>query len=278
MNVSSDKKISIITCTYNSGKYLAECLNSVREQTHDNIEHIFVDGFSNDDTLDIIKKYYPVPIIYQQKANGIYPALNLGLEKTTGDIVGILHSDDTFADPHCLERIIEAFMADPEISYYSSVMEIYDSGLKHRFAALGAKPHKMNWREKLYSTTYYAHPTYYFRREFLNRIGEYDTKYKIAADIDWLIRLEKLNLKNYFDSKPLLKFRSTGYSTKRDIKALCEEMKIYKNNGDLDFGLILIYIFHFFRRSIRNLLQKLKLGPVIKICRHLLYKFRLFYE
>ncbi len=102
-------KISIITCTLDSEKYLVQCLESVKMQTYKNIEHIFVDGESTDQTLNIIKKYYLRPIIILRKPQGIYDALNSGLERATGEVVGILHSDDLYYDKQCLARIADSF-------------------------------------------------------------------------------------------------------------------------------------------------------------------------
>lgn len=267
----SNPKITIITCTYNSEKCLADCIESVRSQTYKNIEHLFIDGGSTDKTLDIIRKYYPKPNLISEKDKGIYDALNKGIKMTTGDIVGWLHSDDVFYNKDCLIRIVEAFDKN-NIDYYCSKMLIYDTDLKRKFAVLGAPPHKVTFWEQFYSSTYYAHPTYYIKKKAIRRVGEYNLKFKIAADIDWLIRLEKLNLKHFFDETPLIKFRSSGKSAKKYFMALKEEWQIRCKHEGLSLKLIIVYSYHFIRRLIRYILEILKLNFIVKYFRKFLLK------
>jgi len=266
-------KVSIITCTLDSEKYLAQCLESVKAQTYKNIEHIFVDGESTDQTLNIIKKYYLRPIIISRKPQGIYDALNSGLELATGEVVGILHSDDLYYDKQCLARIADSFQKNHQLAYYCSKMIIHDENLETPFAVLGARPHKQTLRDQLYSSTYFAHPTYYLSRAILNKVGKYNVEYKIAADIDWLIRLEKLNLSFYFDNKPLIKFRSSGRSVKKYFLALREEFIIRKRLEGLSINLILVYIYHFARRFIRYILEFLGLDVFVALGRKAIAKF-----
>ncbi len=262
-------KITIITCTYNSEKYLAECIESVFSQTYKNIEHLFIDGKSTDRTVDIIKKYYSDPVLYSEKDKGIYDALNKGLLKATGDVIGCLHSDDIFFDQDCLSRVADAFKK--EIDFYCSKMLVYDVNLKHSFAILGAPPHKPTFKEQLYSSTYYAHPTYYCRRDLIDKVGKYDLKYIIAADIDWLMRLEKLDLSYYFDNKPFIKLRASGKSAKHYFKAVYEEFTVNKKHNGLSLLIIIIYLLHFLRRSIRFILESLKLQSIIAFCRKIIF-------
>jgi len=264
-------KITVITCTYNSEKYLAECIESVLSQSYKNVEHLFIDGKSSDRTIDIIKKYYSNPVIYSEKDKGIYDALNKGLLKATGEVIGCLHSDDVFFDQYCLSRVAHAFKKE-KIAFYCSKMLVYDVDLKDLYAILGAFPHKYSFREQLYSSTYYAHPTYYCRREVIDKVGKYNLKYKIASDIDWLIRLEKLNLPYYFDHRPMVKLRSSGKSAKHYFRAIFEEFMVNKKHNGLSLSLITVYMFHLLRRSIRFLLEILKLQGVITFCRKIIFK------
>lgn len=270
----TDSKITIITCTLNSEKYLSDCLESVKKQTYRNFEHIFIDGESSDATIEIINKYYREPIIKRRKPAGIYDALNLGLEAATGEVIGLLHSDDVFYDERCLERIAAAFRADNMTAYYCSKMAIYDEELKEPFAVLGARPHKQTLRDQLYSSTYFAHPTYYLRKELIKKIDGYNTAYKIAADIDWLYRLEKLDLPFYFDPHPLIKFRSSGRSAKKYFLALKEEFTIRRRLEGLSFALALIYSYHLVRRSARFILEQFGLNKAINLSRQLILKLR----
>ncbi|MFH1661816.1 MAG: hypothetical protein ABIA02_01850, partial [Candidatus Falkowbacteria bacterium] len=140
------------------------------------------------------------------------------------------------------------------------------------FAELGAPPHKPTFKERLYSSTYYAHPTYYCKKEILEKVGKYNLKYNIASDVDWLMRLEKLDLKYYFDNKPFIKLRASGKSAKYYFKAIYEEFNVNKNHNGLSIFMIIIYLFHFLRRGIRFLLEKLRLDNLILICRKMILK------
>ena len=268
-------KISIITCVLNSEKHLPECINSVNNQTYKNFEQVFIDGFSTDRTLEIIKKLQPKSHIYKEFGKGIYRAINKGLKMAKGEIIGFLHSDDTFADNQALARVATAFEKNPNLDFYCSRMLVKDDNLKNSFAILGAPPHKQTWKEALYSPSYYAHPTYYCRRSTIEKVGSYNVSYKIASDIDWLMRLEKLNLNWYFDKKPLIKFRSSdkSASTQKYFLALKEEFQIRVKRDGLSLFLLVIYGYHFCRRGLRFTLQKLHLNFLIDFFRKILIKF-----
>ena len=103
-------KVSIITCTYNSAATIADTIRSVNAQTYPNIEHIIVDGLSKDNTLEIVKQYAGErQIIKSEKDNGIYDAFNKGIRMATGDIIGVLNSDDFFTSDNIIEQVVNAF-------------------------------------------------------------------------------------------------------------------------------------------------------------------------
>src|SRR5882762_4147398 len=107
-------KISIITATYNSAATVKDTLNCIRGQEHADIEHIIVDGRSTDKTLEIVSGFPHVAKILSEKDNGIYDAMNKGIGLATGDVIGILNSDDIYTDPAVLTAVAEAF-ADPAV-------------------------------------------------------------------------------------------------------------------------------------------------------------------
>ncbi len=263
--------ISVITCTKNSARYLPDCLASLANQTYANIEHIIIDAASTDGTLDIITRLTPRALIYQQTGHGLYTALNEGLTRATGDVIGFLHSDDLLADEHCLERVVAAFQKEKGLSFFCSRMEVFNEKTNENFAVLGAPPHAPAWREWLYSSNYYAHPTYYCTGETIQRVGTYDESYRIAADVDWLIRLEKLKLPFYYDPAPLIRFRSThGVSARHHILALREEWTIRKKNNQTSPVLALVYAWHFSRRAVRLLLERIGFASIIPAARKMI--------
>lgn len=264
--------ITIITCTLNSARYLEENIKSIKNQTYENIEHLFIDGESSDETINIIKSYYQNPSLIISRDKCLYDAFNKGLNNAKGEIVGFLNSDDVLADHEAIERIANAFTSN-EIDYYCSKMIIFDGELKNSFAILGASPHRQTIKDQLYSSTYFAHPTYYCKKGVIKKIGEFNLKYKIAADIDWLYRLEKITNKFYFDEKPLIKFRGEGgTSAKKYFLGLKEEFIIRKNIEGSSLKLYLIYAYHFLRRVTRYILEKLKLNKIIYYIRKILMK------
>lgn len=267
-------KITIITCTYNSSRYLRETLNSVKEQTFKDFEHLFVDGGSTDDTLTIIKEYYNNAAIIIGKDKGLYDAFNKGLARANGQIIGFLHSDDIFFDNQALERVSSAFM-NKDVDYYCARMVIYDEKLESLFAILGAPPHRQTLKDQLYSSTYFAHPTYYCKKEIIEQVGDFDLAYKVAADIDWLYRLENTTQQFYFDPKPLVKFRGEGgISANKYFVALSEEMSIRIKNEERSLDLYFIYYYHFFRRGIRFILERLGLLKAIGLLRKMIFKLK----
>lgn len=267
-------KITVITCTYNSACHLRATLDSVRGQTYRNFEHLFIDGGSTDGTLDIIREYYDDPVLMVGQDKGLYDAFNKGLKNASGQVIGFLHSDDIFFDNQALERAANAF-ENKDIDYYCSRMVICDEKLETQFALLGASPHRQTLRDQLYSSTYFAHPTYYCKREVVERVGKFDLQYQVASDIDWLYRLEKATDKFYFDSAPLVKFRGGGgTSAGRYFIGLSEELAIRIKNEKPSFALYAVYGYHYLRRGIRFILEKLRLSKLVNIIRRIIIKIR----
>lgn len=271
--MDTQKKITIITCTLNSEKYLHACLASVANQSYKNIEHIFIDGGSTDNTLDIIKQYCHDGSIYSQSRKGLYNALNEGLKRATGDVIGFLHSDDTFFDDFCLERINKNFQNTPDLDFFCSRMEVYTENLKEKFAVLGGAPHKPSWRELFYSSNYYAHPTYYISSKKIAELGLFNTSYKVAADIDWLKKLERISKKYIFDPSPLIKFRTGGTASRHYFLGLKEEFIITLRSDGFNSKIVITYAYHFLRRGTRFVLGKMRLIFLIKSARKFLNKF-----
>ncbi len=145
-------KISILTVTYNSAATLRDTIESVRKQDYPNVEHVIVDGQSTDGTLDIIRSYSHIRNWVSEKDNGIYDAMNKGIGMATGDIIGILNSDDIYQDSRVLARVMETFMNEHRSLYErfgtfnTSFKTAADYELMLRFihksrASLGYVPH-----------------------------------------------------------------------------------------------------------------------------------------
>ena len=202
-------KISIITATYNSKNTIRHTIESVLMQTHKDIEYIIVDGASTDGTLDIIKQYIPIfgnkLKFISEKDKGLYDAMNKGLKMSTGDIIGILNSDDFYTTTTILERVNEE-LQNPDIdAVYGDVHYVSDQDL-----------HKSTryYSSKLFSRGIMcmgfmpAHPSFYCRKKCYDQAGLFDTSYKVAADFELLLRMLYIN-------KIRTKYMTTDFVTLR---------------------------------------------------------------
>ncbi len=226
-------KISIITVTYNSSKTLKDTLESVLKQTYKNYEHIIVDGLSKDNTMQIVKEYetkYNGKLRYiSEKDSGLYDAMNKGIKMATGDIIGILNSDDIYAHENVLQKIVEKFKETNCDGTYANLIFMDEETMKN--------PQRI-WNSpkgKLENGWHPAHPTLYLKKEVYDKIGIFNLKYKIAADYDFMIRVMKDNTikLNYIDDY-IIYMRTGGASTagiKGYIKNLKEANEVLKNNN-----------------------------------------------
>ncbi len=182
-------KISIITVTYNSVNTLQKTIDSVNSQNHPNIEHILIDGSSTDGTLDLIKKG-KIEKWVSEPDQGMYDALNKGIAMATGDIVGILNSDDYFHDVTILAQVAKAF-EDPEVdAIYGDIRFVNPNNPKKTQRYYSSK----HWHPGKFAWGYMpAHPSVYIRKKFYDQLGTFKTDYNIAADYELLIRFLHTN-------------------------------------------------------------------------------------
>ena len=183
--------ISLITATYNSGKTLEDTLRSVLAQTYKEIDYWVVDGGSKDDTMDIVRKYEPLfggrLHWISEPDRGIYDAMNKGISHSTGDVVGILNSDDHFTSNDVLERVAAEMQADNTLdAVYGDIHFIKDGAPDRIVRYYSSKPFRPFWLRFGFMP---AHPSFYARREVFEKHGLYSLDYKIAADYDMMVRL-----------------------------------------------------------------------------------------
>jgi glycosyltransferase len=179
-------KISIITATYNSSQYLLDNIRSVANQTYKNVEHIIVDNMSTDDTIQILNDFnFDKNNIIYEKDTGIYQALNKGIKKSSGEIIGILNSDDLFENNRILEIIAENFLVD-------SIDAVYGN-LKY----VNKKNNKIirDWKSNIFnrSDLRYGwmppHPSIFIKRKIIYPNNMYNEKFKISADYELILRI-----------------------------------------------------------------------------------------
>ena len=235
--------ISVITVTYNSEKTILDCIDSVSLQTYENIEHIIIDGKSSDNTIKKIKSITNSRIkkIISEKDNGIYHAMNKGLEIANGDIVGFLNSDDKFYSKFVVEKIIKSFEKNKQIMCcYGNLKYLRD---KKTIRTWRSKKFKKGLFEKSWTP---AHPTFYCKTSVYKKIGHYKTNYKIAADVEFMLRVLEINdFKSIFIDDFLVIMSTGGVSNKNlfsTITIISEVRRAFKENN-LNFNFFK-YIFY----------------------------------
>lgn len=224
-------KISIITVCYNSETTIEDTLKSVLKQTYKDYEYIIVDGKSKDNTLDIIKKYetkFKGRLKWiSERDKGLYDAMNKGIKMASGDIVGIINSDDILADKMVFKKIIRTFENRNCDAIYADLV-IKDENLDKTVRVFNAKKgnYKVGW--------YPPHPTLYVKKKLYDKYGTYNQKYKIAADYDFMLRiLKKSKLKICYINEVMVHMRSGGISTagiKGYYKSFKESFLVLKEN------------------------------------------------
>lgn len=225
-------KISIITATYNSEKTIADTINSVYNQTYKDIEHIIIDGNSKDKTLEIINKTpNRVTKIVSESDKGIYDAMNKGIEFATGDIIGILNSDDFYNSPNIIGDIIDVFKNTKCDAVYGDLEYVSVADTKKVIRFWKSKEYKKGLFRKGWHP---AHPTFFVKREIYEKYGKFNLNYKIAADYEIMLRfIEKHRISVAYLPKVIVKMRVGGVSNKgikNILQANKESYKAWKDN------------------------------------------------
>lgn len=206
-------KVSIVTVTYNSGKYLEECINSVISQQYHDIEHIIVDGKSTDDTLQIIRKYEShITRWISETDKGIYDAINKGMMMATGDVVGILNSDDLLDSEDVISEIVKVFENQQTDTVYGDLEYVDTNDTNRVIRVWKGRPFK---RSRFLYGWMPAHPTFYIKRVLLEKYGYYQNHYYTAADYEFMARyLFKNRVSSSYLPKLIVKMRMGGQSNK----------------------------------------------------------------
>lgn len=186
-----DLKVTVITATWNSAATLRDTMESVLGQTYPNVEHIVVDGGSVDGTLDIVRELEPRyrgRLRYVSEPDrGLYDAMNKGIRMATGDVVGILNSDDFYTSGDILSSVVSAFSDDDRLDAVYGDIHFVDGGdLKKCVRYYSSKPFHRRWMRFGFMP---AHPSFYCRRNVYEQYGAFDLAYKVAADFECLLRL-----------------------------------------------------------------------------------------
>jgi len=226
-------KISIITATYNSEGTIADTIASIRSQDYKDIEYIIVDGGSNDNTMDIIAKAEGVVTLsISEPDNGIYDALNKGLALATGDVVGILHSDDVFASENTISSVAAKFIEKKVDAVYSDLQYVDQNDLNKVIRYWKS----CDYNPKLFYKGWMpAHPTFFLSKRCFDEYGCYDLSFFTSADYELMLRMfVRHKVKSAYIPKTLVKMRVGGQSNvtwKNRWIANQEDARAWKVNG-----------------------------------------------
>lgn len=247
--------ISIITATYNSAETINDTIKSVLCQTNKDFEYIIVDGGSTDETIDIVKSYeseFSGRLKWvSEKDKGIYDAMNKGIKLASGDIIGILNSDDYYTSDDILQTIADAFKCQNVDAIYGDIHFIKDGVPDKCVRYYSSRLFSPFWLRFGFMP---AHPSFYCKRDVFDKSGLYRLDYKIGSDYEMMVRLfRKHKISSRYVPKDFVTMRTGGASNsnlqsrltliKEDVKA-CRDNGIYTN--ELFISLKFLYkIFEF---------------------------------
>lgn len=242
-------KVTIVTVCFNSGITIVDTIRSVTAQSHADIEHLIIDGCSTDNTLRLVElNRHPKLILISEPDLGIYDAMNKGMNRASGEIIGFLNSDDLFADSEVLTRIVDAFEQDSliEACYGDLVYVTADNSKVMRY-----------WKSQPFKSKSFAcgwcpaHPTFYIRRSAFIRLGNFRLSYRLAADAEFMMRYLEIGLvRSSYIPRVQVRMRlggATNMSWKNIIQQNREILLALENNG-IRYSLVIFILFKVFNR------------------------------
>ncbi len=179
-------KVTIITVTYNSERYLQSCISSVQKQQYENIEHIIIDGNSTDNTKAIIRRNEEsLSAWLSEDDNGMYDAINKGMKLATGDIIGVLNSDDMLENSRVIGDIVDSFVENQVSVVFGNLKFVAQNDTKKVLRVWKGKTYS---RDRFFGGWMPAHPTFYVKRNLIEEFGGYENHFNTAADYELMTR------------------------------------------------------------------------------------------
>jgi len=233
MKINKSPLVSIVTIIFNPirngrKKLLIQCLESVHDQSYDNIEHLIIDGGSNDGTLDLLKKYEKMGWVryISEKDNGIYDAMNKGTNLSKGKYVAFLNSDDYYHGRNGVKDSIMVLEKNNAVFSYAPVLMLVEKGA----SICESHPHLKPNIKNVYHTMPFCHQTMFIRKDILVKEGIFDSSFKSAGDYDLVLRLCLKNYSSVFINQTFVTFRLGGISDKNRDTSIMEVSKSYYKN------------------------------------------------
>jgi glycosyltransferase len=243
-------KVSVITATFNSAATLTDTLSSVRDQTYPFVEHLIIDGGSKDNTMEIVAGFPHIKQICSEKDRGIYDAMNKGVKRATGDIVGILNSDDFYASENVLREVVDTFEQSGCDAVYGDLQYVDKDDVSKVVRYWRSGPYqqgafKWGWMP--------PHPSFFVRHTLYDRCGLFNLDMKTAADYELMLRMiHKEGASLQYLPNVLVKMRTGGASNSSmasRLKANADDRKAWDVNG------LTPYWFTMYLKPIRKITQ-----------------------
>jgi glycosyltransferase involved in cell wall biosynthesis len=232
-------KVSLITVSYNSEKTIRDTIESVLLQNYETIEYIIIDGGSTDSTLEIINGYKDkIQIVVSEPDQGIYDAMNKGVRHSSGDIIGVINSDDFYPNKEVISSVVEKFIQNPSSELVLGAIDF-------------VKASDVTKSVRKFTTRYFTpklmrfgvmppHPAAFIKKSAYLKVGDYKLGYKIAADFDLLLRMLKVNQLPFTKlNKVCVRMRLGGVSTEgmasfqvisKELLQSLNENNVYSNS------------------------------------------------
>lgn len=218
-------KVSIVTVVFNAEAYIADAIESVKNQSYENIEHIIIDGLSTDKTPEIIEHQKTANmVVVRESDDGIYDAMNKGISIATGDVIGILNADDWY-EANAIQKVANLFARNRRLGL------IY--GAMRRIKADGTLKDLYGSKEKTLDSLSapFNHPACFVKADIYGEIGMFDTDFSTAADYDWMLRLKNAEIPYCYHDDVFTNFRLVGV-TGSSIGFPCKQIvSVLRKNG-----------------------------------------------
>jgi glycosyltransferase involved in cell wall biosynthesis len=226
-SLNDQPKVSIITVCFNSAKTIRDTIESVINQTYDNIEYIIIDGGSTDGTLDIIREYEPyIAKWVSEPDDGIYDAMNKGIRMSTGDLIGILNSDD-WLEIDAIKGVVKMYLMHPDGEVFHGKVRVIDKikGIQYVVSSSEDVYKQNNYKMKI------PHGGVFITEKCYLDQGQYDINYKIGSDHDLLLRLISNNRNFVFVNQVISNMSTGGISSTQFIETFREHRDINIKHG-----------------------------------------------
>jgi len=226
-------KVSIITVVLNNRVYVEDCIKSVLRQTYKNVEYIIIDGGSTDGTIDVIRQYENFLSTWvSEPDHGIYDAMNKGILKSSGEIIGMLNADDTYADESVIQKVIDCFVVNKVDSCYGDLKYVDRSDTKKTIRY---------WQSNVYNKNNFRrgwmppHPTFFVKRKIYEQYGLFHLDFPLAADYEIMLRfLYGKNVSSFYIPECLVEMRTGGSSRPgllNTLRNMAENYRAWRVNG-----------------------------------------------